>query len=237
MKADKPTKADKPNPNQILEAKFVAGAGIEGGSLPPPTFVEVAFAGRSNAGKSSLINTLVERKSLVRTSSTPGCTRQVNLFEIAARDGLRLHLADLPGYGFAKRSKQEREEWAKLIEGYLRGRATLRCVVILFDVRRGIEEDDAELVAFARAPRPGLGALEVVLVATKLDKLSKSEQRSRLAAIAKESGAKIVGFSAMTGEGRDDLWRGIRRAVGFAPQASSAAVVAEAHVDAPAAKA
>ena len=108
----------------IVEAKFVAAQGITGGALPAPTFAEVAFAGRSNVGKSSLINMLVQRKSLVRTSSTPGCTRQVNLFEIHAKDGTALHLADLPGYGFAKRSKQERSEWAKLIEGYLRERAT-----------------------------------------------------------------------------------------------------------------
>lgn len=215
--ASAPRAPAPPSPFQILEAKFVAGAGIEGGALPPPTFTEVAFAGRSNAGKSSLINTLVERRSLVRTSSTPGCTRQVNLFEIAARDGLKLHLADLPGYGFAKRSKQEREQWAKLIEGYLRGRATLRAIVILFDARRGIEEDDAELIAFAREPRPGLAALDVVLVATKLDKLSRSEQRARVAEIRKESHAKVIGFSAVTGDGREDLWRAIRKAVGVAP--------------------
>lgn len=226
-------KTDAPKPHQILEAKFVAGAGIEGGSLPPPTFVEVAFAGRSNAGKSSLINTLVERRSLVRTSSTPGCTRQVNLFEVAARDGLRLHLADLPGYGFAKRSKAERSEWAKLIEGYLRQRATLRAVVILFDIRRGIEEDDAELVAFAKAPRPGLAPLDVILVGTKMDKLSRSEQRARVAAINKESGARVIGFSAVTAEGRDDLWRAIRRAIGIAPSPAAADASAEPAVAKP----
>lgn len=215
-------KTDKPSPFQIIDAKFTAGAGIEGGALPPPTFVEVAFAGRSNSGKSSLINTLVERKSLVRTSSTPGCTRQVNLFEVAARDGMRLVLADLPGYGFAKRSKQERAEWAKLIEGYLRHRATLRAIVILFDARRGIEEDDAELVDFARAPRPAHGTapdggLEVILVATKIDKMSRSEQTSRIAqlnGLHGRGGGRIIGFSSVTTEGRDDLWRAIRKAVG-----------------------
>lgn len=217
-------KTDKPSPLQIIDAKFTAGAGIEGGALPPPTFVEVAFAGRSNSGKSSLINTLVERKSLVRTSSTPGCTRQVNLFEVAARDGMKLVLADLPGYGFAKRSKQERAEWAKLIEGYLRNRATLRAIVILFDARRGIEEDDAELVAFAREPRVANGTLEVVLVATKLDKLSRSEQRSRIAEldgdpVAKAIGARVVGFSSVTADGREQLWRAIRKAVGGTPVA------------------
>ncbi len=210
-------KTDKPSPFQIIDAKFTAGAGIEGGSLPPPTFVEIAFAGRSNSGKSSLINTLVERKSLVRTSSTPGCTRQVNLFEVSARDGMRLMLADLPGYGFAKRSKQERAEWAKLIEGYLRDRATLRAIVILFDARRGIEQDDADLVAFAREPRPAHGSLEVVLVAPKIDKMSSSERHARIAQLNKESGARIIGFSSVTTEGRDELWRAIRKAVGFAP--------------------
>ncbi|MFO0613573.1 MAG: ribosome biogenesis GTP-binding protein YihA/YsxC [Polyangiaceae bacterium] len=212
--AGDPARKAAPSPHQIIDAKFVAGAGIEGGALPPATFVEVAFAGRSNTGKSSLINTLVERRSLVRTSSTPGCTRQVNLFEVTARDGLKLHLADLPGYGFAKRSKQERADWARLIEGYLRERATLRAVVILFDVRRGMEGDDEELVTFARAPRPGLGALEVVLVATKIDKLSRSERRARVAELDRKTGARVLGFSAVTGDGRDDLWRAIRRAAG-----------------------
>jgi GTP-binding protein len=103
--------APRPLPEglRIVEAQFVAAQGISGGSLPAPTFTEIAFAGRSNVGKSSLINALVERKSLVRTSSTPGCTRQVNVFETRAKDGTVLHLVDLPGYGYAQRSKDERK--------------------------------------------------------------------------------------------------------------------------------
>src|SRR5262245_28482094 len=106
------------DPNDIVAAAFVAGA-PPGGSLPPPTHVEIAFAGRSNVGKSSLINTLVNRRNLVRTSSTPGSTRQINLFEVKARDEAVLHIVDLPGYGFAKRSKGEQLAWKKLIEDYL----------------------------------------------------------------------------------------------------------------------
>lgn len=202
-----------PDAFQIVDAKFVAGVGIgKTGSLPPPTFTEIAFAGRSNVGKSSLINSLVERRGLVRTSSTPGCTRQVNLFEVKARDGLSLVLADLPGYGFAKRSKEERKAWAELIEGYLRTRASLATVVVLFDARRGLEDDDRELVEFARTPRgKSLRALDVVLVATKIDKVPRSQEKSVLAKLGKSIGGHVLGYSSVEGRGREALWRALRK--------------------------
>src|SRR6185503_4779693 len=107
-----------PTPPRVLDAQFVAGASrVE--QLPPPQHLEVAFAGRSNVGKSSLMNSLIERKRLVRTSSTPGCTRQISLFEVTTRLGSRFTLVDLPGYGYAKRAKSERAEWAALINSYL----------------------------------------------------------------------------------------------------------------------
>jgi GTP-binding protein len=197
---------------KVLDAKFVAAQGITGGALPAPTFVEVAFAGRSNVGKSSLINAFLERRDLVRTSSTPGCTRQVNVFEVTIEGGAKLSVADLPGYGFAKRSKDERRAWANLIEGYLRERSTLRTLVVLFDARRGLEEDDLELVAFAKAPRAGsLPPLDVVLVATKIDKLPRSEKTSILARIRKSTPHAVIGCSAVTGEGREALWAAVRR--------------------------
>jgi GTP-binding protein len=200
------------NPHEILSAEFIAAAG-PGHDLPAPTTVEIAFGGRSNAGKSSLINTLVQRKNLVRTSSTPGSTRQLHLYETRARDGTVLHFVDLPGYGFTRRSKAERSSWGALIEGYLAGRVSLAAVVIVADVRRGLEEEDRELISFiqeahAAARRP----VEVVLVATKVDKLPLAARRVALDKIRREVGRRVIGFSAVTGEGRDELLAVLRRA-------------------------
>ena len=213
----------KADPLDIIDAKFVAaltpGAGADGA---PPTFAEVAFGGRSNVGKSSLINTLVQRKGLVRTSGTPGCTRQVNLFESRARDGAAIVLADLPGYGFAKRSKDERRAWGTLIERYLAERVTLRAVVVVTDARRGFEEDDLELMHFARAARrPDLTPLAVIPVATKIDRLPKSSARSPVQKLTAAAGGAVLPFSSTTGEGRRELWLAIRRASGVVPLANA----------------
>lgn len=202
---------------RIVEATFEAALGTSGGSLPAPTFVEIAFAGRSNVGKSSLINTLVERKNLVRTSSTPGCTRQINLFAIRTADETTLRFVDLPGYGFAKRSKAERSAWANLIDGYLTTRPTLSALVLLVDVRRGMEDDDLELCSmFEKAtsdtPQPNRRPVQVIVVATKLDKLPRSSQKVALRRLQTATGRRVVGFSSQTREGREDLWRAIRRA-------------------------
>jgi GTP-binding protein len=201
------------DPFRIVEASFVAGAG-PGSSLPPPTQVEIAFAGRSNVGKSSLLNVMVERRSLVRTSATPGSTRQINLFEARAADGAVFSLVDLPGYGFAKRSRAETATWATLIEGYLGERPTLSAVVLIVDIRRGLEEDDRALIAFIDAARPpSRRPVAVLVVATKLDKVPRSSRKVALARLQAEAGHKVFGFSATTGEGREDLWRALRRAV------------------------
>lgn len=208
---DKP-KTKKLDPHQIVDASFLAGAAA-GSSLPPPTMAEIAFAGRSNVGKSSLINSLVERKGLVRTGATPGVTRQINLFEARARDGAVFHLIDLPGYGYSKRSKAERLEWQTLIEKYLRTRVTLAVLVLLVDVRRGVEEDDAQLIQFVdEMSTAQRHPVEVVIVATKVDKLGVAARRAALADIAKKAGRKVLGFSSETGEGRTDLWRILRKA-------------------------
>ncbi|AUX47424.1 uncharacterized protein SOCE26_089450 [Sorangium cellulosum] len=218
------------DPFQIVDSSFVAGAGSLA-SLPPPVSAEIAFAGRSNVGKSSLINTLVERKGLVRTSSNPGSTRQINLYEARARDGAVFQLVDLPGYGFNRRSKSEKAAWASLIEGYLRGRVTLAAVLLLVDARRGLEEDDLELIHFVEAAR-GVARrpVELLLVATKIDKVQRSALRRALdqvAAAAPRTAAgalrRVVGFSSINGEGRRDLWLAIRRAtVGAAPPGDEA---------------
>jgi putative peptidoglycan lipid II flippase len=199
---------------RVVDARFVAGA-VTNETLPAPALAEVAFAGRSNVGKSSLLNALMQRRNLARTSNTPGCTRQLNLFEVRCADGLAVAFADLPGYGWAKRSKSERAEWQTMIEGYLKRRVSLRAVVVLVDVRRGPEDEERELAEFLRQPRDikGASAVELVWVATKMDKIGGAAQKPALARVARAAGAAVVAFSATTGQGRDELWARIRGAV------------------------
>lgn len=198
--------ASEPDPLDVVDAQFVAAARTLG-QLPAPAFAEVAFAGRSNVGKSSLINALVQRKKLVRTSSTPGATRGLNLFRIRFRDEAVLDLVDLPGYGYAQRSKAERAAWGPLLEGFLSDRPGLHAVVLIVDVRRGVEDDDLQLLEFlAHIGR------RAVLVATKIDKLPASKRKPAVAAVGKPHGLRAIGFSAETGEGREQLWKLLRRA-------------------------
>jgi GTP-binding protein len=198
----------------VVDAAFLAGA-VDSASLPPPTLVEVAFAGRSNVGKSSLLNAMMQRKGLARTSNTPGCTRQLNIFDVRCADGLAVRFVDLPGYGWARRSKGERTQWQTMIEGYLSTRASLRAVAILVDVRRGVEEEERQLVEFLEQPRAVSGgkAPELILVATKVDKVGAAHAKPALEKVAKTAGGKVIGFSAVTGKGRDELWSRIRAAV------------------------
>lgn len=205
----------------VVSAQLTAGA-ARVQDLPPPTGVEVAFAGRSNVGKSALMNCLLERKNLVRTSSTPGCTRQIALFEARTRDGALLTLVDLPGYGYAKRSKNERRAWGELIESYLFERATLTAVVVLVDVRRGLEADDRDLLTLlGDPPRVSRRPLELVLVATKLDKLPASARKPALEQLRRAAGRRVIGFSAKSQIGREELWRALRRAAGVDSEATS----------------
>ena len=188
---------------RVLEASYIATAQDITG-LPPAAFAEVAFAGRSNVGKSSLINMVVERRKLVRTSSTPGATRGISIFrvEIKDADGERatIDLVDLPGYGYAKRSKDERKSWGPMIEGFLEQRVGLRGVVLLVDARRGLDDDDVQLVEYlAHIDRP------CVIVATKFDKLSKSERGPTIAKLTKQAGITPIAASAETREGREVL--------------------------------
>lgn len=172
--------------------------------MPPPLYAELAFAGRSNVGKSSLINVLAQRKKLARTSSTPGCTRGLNLFRLTLRGGARVDFVDLPGYGFAQRSKAERLSWGPMIEGFLRERVGLRGVVLLVDSRRGLEDEEHELIDFLA--HVGQQAL---VVATKVDRLPASKRKAQVAALAKTAGVPAIPFSAHTGVGRDELWRAL----------------------------
>jgi len=206
---------------RIVSASFQAGA-TAADQFPPPTVVEVAFAGRSNVGKSSLLNCLLQRKSLMRTSSTPGCTRQVNFIDVQSQDDAEMLLVDLPGYGYAKRSKTERRAWGSLIESYLLERPTLSGVVLLVDVRRGLEDEEYQLLDLLNGPaRVSRRPLNLIVVATKLDKLPNSERKLALIKLAKDSKQRIIGFSAKEQTGRDELWRRVRQAAGLDPTAPS----------------
>ena len=203
-----------PNGDRVIDAQFEAGA-THAEQFLPPAFSEIAFAGRSNVGKSSLLNCLTGRRNLVRTSSTPGCTRQVSWFRTTSDDKSIIDLVDLPGYGYAKRSKSERGHWALLIEGYLLERPTLRGVVVLLDIRRGVERDDIDLIEMLQSPaRVSRRPLEVMVVATKMDKLSPTSQKSALLKLSQELKMQVLGFSSETALGRLPLWRQIRKAAG-----------------------
>src|SRR5690606_30231510 len=171
---------------------------------PPPLFAELAFAGRSNVGKSSLINSLAQRTKLARTSGTPGCTRGLNLFRLTLRGGARVDFVDLPGYGFAQRSKSERAAWGPMIEGFLERRVGLRGVVLLVDLRRGLEHEERQLLEYlAHIDKRAL------LVATKADRLPVNKRKTALLALGREAGIKVLPYSAHTGEGRAELWRAL----------------------------
>lgn len=205
--------AEAKNEFRIASADFSAGA-ASGNQIPPPRHVEIAFAGRSNVGKSSLLNMMVSRKSLARTSRTPGRTRQINFFDISLVGGPTFVFVDLPGYGYAKVSKTEARDWKVLLEGYLQDRTTLRAVVILVDARRGLEQEELDLIEFLQT-RP---ELQIILCATKLDKLPLAAQKPRLKELSNDAGVKVIGTSAESGGGREELWK---RLVWLASNASS----------------
>jgi GTP-binding protein len=207
--------AARPPVFHVQSAEFVAAARrpVE---LPPPTKLEIAFVGRSNVGKSSLLNKLLNRRSLARTSSTPGCTRQINFFDVKSVAGLEIMLVDLPGYGFASRSKSERKEWAELIEHYLLERSTLRAAAVLFDSRRGMEPDDADaLELITQHGRVSRKPPEVVLIATKVDKLP-ARDRPKLEGNRIDT-RRVVPFSTEEPDTVDSVWRALLKAADLLP--------------------
>jgi GTP-binding protein len=191
--------SEHPDPLVIRSLEFAGGMASVGGWRPEPKLPEVAFAGRSNVGKSSLLNRLMRRKRFARVSNTPGRTREVNFFIVNGR----FTLVDLPGYGYARTSKEQRAEWRPLIEGYLRTSPELRGIVQLLDVRHDPTREDRQMLAFlADVGVPTLFAL------TKIDKLSTAKRSERVKSLIDElhiDEDQVIPFSAVTGEGRDEL--------------------------------
>jgi len=187
------------DPLVIRSLEFIGPMATVGGWRPPSELPEVAFAGRSNVGKSSLLNKLVRRKAFARVSGTPGRTREINFFKVNDQ----FVLADLPGYGYARIAKERKAEWRPLIEGYLSHSPALRGVVQLLDVRHDPTEDDRQMLDF-------LAELEMptVVVLTKIDKLKPSAAQARVQEIGESlrlDADQMIPFSAVTGAGRDEL--------------------------------
>ncbi len=163
----------------------------------------MAFAGRSNVGKSSLINVLVNRKRLVKTSSTPGRTQLINFFDI----NNLITFVDLPGYGYAKVPAAVKKKWGPMIETYLAGRDSLKGVVVILDIRRTPREEEHNLIAWLK-----YHSIARVLVLTKADKLSKTKQHQQREAVARSLGvdsSELILFSAKSRTGRDSVWDAI----------------------------
>jgi len=177
------------------------------GQFPETRRPEVAFLGRSNVGKSSLLNALVQRKQLARTSSTPGKTRMIHFFEVDA-DATELMFVDLPGYGWARVSRKEREGWQALVEGYLEGREELRTAILLQDLRRDFSEDETLLLDWL-AERE----IETTVVLTKADKLKPMRRARRARELRAQLGGRSVPVlltSSQAKQGIQELWKSIR---------------------------
>ena len=183
---------------KILSAEFVTGA-VRPAQFPASVLPEVAFAGKSNVGKSSLINALLNRKHLVKTSSAPGKTREINFFRI--NDAFLF--VDLPGYGYAEAPKEVQRGWQVLLEGYLTRRAPLRGIVLIVDARHAPSPLDVQLKAFLTSH-----GVAITIVANKIDKVSRSQVAAHLNTIVRdlELAELPIPFSSKTGEGMDALW-------------------------------
>ena len=198
----------------IHSAEFVKSA-VHPKDFPELDLPEVAFAGRSNVGKSSLINCLVNRRHLAKTSTTPGRTRLINFFDV----NHALILVDLPGFGYAKASQSLRREWKAMVEAYLAGRPVLAAVVLIIDIRRDVGIEESQLLQWLeRLSRPCL------VVLTKADKLSGNGRAKRLSAVGQQLarlGVEPIVFSAKNGLGRPALWQAINERLALFPSRPS----------------
>ena len=187
------------DPLVIRHLEYLGPMSTRDGWRPDPSYPEVAFVGRSNVGKSSLLNKLMKRKAFARVSNTPGRTREIHFFDV----NRQFVLADLPGYGYARISKERKAEWRPLIEGYLTDSPKLWGVVQLLDVRHDPTDDDMVMLDFLAE----LG-VPTIFAVTKVDKLRRAEVAPRIQELARQLGLdpdQIVPFSAQTGQGRDEL--------------------------------
>lgn len=186
--------------------------------LPDTGRPEVAFAGKSNVGKSSLINGLMNRKSLARTSSQPGKTQTINFYNVNEC----MYLVDLPGYGYAKVSQSEKEKWGKMIENYLHTSKTLKAVFLLIDIRHEPSANDKMMYDWIVHQ-----GYEPIIIATKLDKLKRSQIQKNLKLIKEglklRPGTVVIPFSAETKQGREEIWALIDELTGFEPAATEEA--------------
>ena len=186
--------------------------------LPENDKMEIAFAGKSNVGKSSLINGLLNRKSLARTSSSPGKTQTINFYNV----NKELYFVDLPGYGYAKVSMEIREKWGKMIERYLRKSDVLAAIFLLIDIRHEPSANDKLMYDWIVN-----NGYNPIIIATKLDKLKRSQVQKNIKAIKDglklRPGSKIIPFSAETKQGKDEIWALMDELTGFAPAATDEA--------------
>src|SRR5271168_3544540 len=197
-------------------ARFLAVA-TDAAHFPAPSLPEVAFLGRSNVGKSSVINALIGDK-IARTSSTPGRTRSINFFEVRwpGKPRPEVIFADLPGYGYAKLSREISEEWPKFIEPYLNERPTLALCLALVDVNVPPQDSDRQLLDFLNA-----SGRDFVMIATKSDRLSNNQVRNALKNLTEAyPTATVIPFSAKTRIGRDEVWNRIRQSAAEFPAAA-----------------
>ncbi|GBC62997.1 YihA family ribosome biogenesis GTP-binding prot ein [Desulfonema ishimotonii] len=190
----------------IKSAEFITSA-VKPPQYPPAALPEIAFAGRSNVGKSSLVNVLVNRKRLVKTSSTPGRTQLINFFEVNGQ----YSFVDLPGYGYAKVPLAVKKTWGPMMRTYLEKRESLRGVVLIMDIRRVPGQEELDFILWLRQYQ-----IPAIPVVTKTDKLSKSKQMKQLAVISETLGVDrdhLIQFSAKTRRGRDQVWAAIEATV------------------------
>lgn len=187
---------------EIKSAEFITSA-VKPSQYPLPEFPEIAFAGRSNVGKSSLINVLVNRRRLVKTSRTPGRTQLINFFLI----NNILSFVDLPGYGYAKVPAAVKKKWGPMIETYLSSRKSLKGVILIMDIRRSPGEEELNFIDWLASEN-----LACLMVLTKADKLSKTRQDKQHVMIAKAVGRKkedLLLFSAKTKKGKQHIWQAL----------------------------